>query len=140
MPTILSTNITKNYKTSSPFSRAFLLAISFLTTLLLVPFLLAYLSTNLWIKHDTFIELPSYKYRKCLVYARTNNGLSRNYFRAVKSTLLDKYESKDLALALETSSPGVDDTQFRFKLSGVADGGAVESLRIVFEFDLLLQV
>jgi hypothetical protein len=65
-----------------------------------------------------------------------------DYFRTVKSvsTTLDRFASKDMVLSLETSAAGVDDTYFRFVLSGSVQGGAVQSLRIVLEFDLLLQV
>jgi hypothetical protein len=142
MPTILCTNLTKSYKTSSPFSRAFLLALSFLTFLLIVPFILAYVSTNLWIQHDVYMERPAYTYKQCVVYAKSRLGdRTGDYFRTVKTSEFDRYMSRDMGLTLETSAPGVDDTKFRFELSGVVDAGMiVESMRIVLEFDLFLEV
>lgn len=141
MPTILKTTLSKNYKTASPFSRAFLLAIVSLATLLIVPFILAYVSTNFWIKYAVYLERPSYQFTKCAVYVKARTGTRLvNSFRMVRGdSRLDKYSSKDLFLTLETLAPAVDDSRFSFHLSGQTTG-AVESVRIVLEFDLGLRV
>lgn len=154
MPTILRTSLHKRYKTSSPFSRASLLALSFLVTLLLVPFILAYASTNFWPRLDVYLETPRYQYKRCLVYSKAKNDIKEtNSFRIMErlssslsnsntaAAKLIKYTGKDLRASLETLAPGVNDTQFSFQLSGsVAGATMVESLRIVLEFDMILQV